>query len=136
MKVYLAGAINGKTIEEANGWRDQVAKILALYDIEVLNPLRGKEEDRFYDYDVNEIVHRDLDDIKRADIVLVEYMDKHRPYTGTDMEIVYARLWNKPVIVVTDWCKSYWLKYHATKIVSTFVAAADYIINWYREGRV
>ena len=46
-KIYLVGAIESVTMEEAYGWRQQATQLLTLADIEVINPYRW--DFRFYD---------------------------------------------------------------------------------------
>lgn len=132
MKIYLAGPIDALTQKEAEEWRIYASRVFMKWDIECINPLRGKNVDNTYT--PNEIVHRDLYDIRRADILLANYMRKGVPYIGTSMEIVYAHSWGKPVIVTTDWCDSYWLKYHATAILDNLDKAIEYILGAYVVG--
>lgn len=108
MKIYLCGPINGCTDSEAIDWRANITEHFP----ESINPMtrdyRGVEDIAY-----REIVDLDKRDIRRSDIVLVNYV---RPSVGTSMEIFYAWSLGTPVVV---WCDadaslSPWLRYHAT----------------------
>lgn len=93
MKVYLAGAINGCTDEQAKGWREEIKRRLP--NIEWLDPMdrdyRGQE-----DQNVEAIVLADIGDIVLADVVLVHAAF---PSWGTAMETWEASGRGKTVIV-------------------------------------
>lgn len=133
MKIYLSGGIRDKTAMEASSWRIEVKVWLEKYfpkdesGIEVIDPLRGisyPEEGPITEETIkggitgNELVHRDMADIARADVILVEMQDPNRPYRGTLFEIAEARRLGKPVVVWSDWAQEdVWLSYYATKIL-------------------
>lgn len=133
MIIYLAGGVHGYSYMEANAWREAVAVMLRKAGHQTINPMRYRiwnEPGEQEQFDVNELVHRDLRDVERSDIILVEYCDPERNYTGTTTEMVYARLWNKPVIVFTGERKiSPWLRWLATKVCRTYSEAVDYIVE-------
>ena len=116
MLTYLCGPINGCTDEEAKDWREFVKAKLGAENC--LDPMRrdyrGREAES-----VNEIVELDKIDILQSDIILVNY---DKPSVGTSMEVIYAWMHHKTIIVV---CKegtviSPWLKYHSTRICYSF----------------
>jgi nucleoside 2-deoxyribosyltransferase len=117
MKAYLCGPINGCTDEECKDWRE--AAKLCLPD--TLDPMRrdyrGRESQSY-----KEIVEGDKDDIRESDVLLVNY---DKPSVGTSMEIYFAWLLGKPIIVVArpETVISPWLRYHSTKIVNSFEEA-------------
>jgi hypothetical protein len=117
MKVYLCGAINGCTDEECKDWREEAKKIFPQSIDPMRRDYRGREEDC-----INEIVELDKIDILTADAILVNY---DKPSVGTSMEIIYAWMHHKKIIVVVrEGVKiSPWLKYHSTCIVSSFEVA-------------
>jgi len=132
--VYLSGAIGSLSYNKAIAWRMRATKRLGLAEIRTLDPMRGKEhlkdlseipalvtEDQVgWINSPNWLVHRDLADIQRCDAMLVELTNLDHPYRGTIMEMVYARLWNKPIVVWSTWAsQSPWLAYHATTICET-----------------
>jgi nucleoside 2-deoxyribosyltransferase len=116
--VYLAGPINGCSDSEMNDWRDDMAK--RLRDFTILSPAvrdyRGKEDES-----VEEIVEGDKKDIDASDIVIA-YCPK--PSVGTSMEILYAWMAYKHVIIYAPEGApiSPWLRYHSNDIRHT---AAD-----------
>lgn len=86
---------------------------------------------------VKEIVELDKIDITRCDVVLANMLpDKTK--TGSNMEIIYAWMLGKLVVIVHDPNKpiSPWHRYHAQKIVPTLEEALDYIKNgnWNEEN--
>lgn len=122
MMIYLAGPINGCTDEECNDWRAMVRREFSLkLCAKSLDPMRrdyrGKEDES-----VNEIVQLDKLDVERCDMILAACP---KPSVGTSMEIFYAWTLGKPVYaVVPDGAPvSPWLRYHSTRICSTFEEA-------------
>jgi nucleoside 2-deoxyribosyltransferase len=120
-KVYLCGPINGCTDDEANWWRKNIKD----YCIRSIDPMirdyRGKEHQ-----DYREIVDLDKRDVRKCDVVLVNYV---KPSVGTSMEVFYAWTIGKPVVV---WCLpeaniSPWLRYHSTTFVHTYDDALEAI---------
>ncbi len=105
--VYLAGSIGGLSYWEAVGWRVAMRDQLGPF-IEVLSPMRGKldlrnEEVLSGDYPSSlhsrpdTIVQRDLSDVRRADLVIVNGLQGSY---GTALEIGYAVRGATPVVLV------------------------------------
>lgn len=106
--VYLSGAMDGKTLLEANTWRIEAKKLLALANWGSLSPMRGKEH-LFEDGRVmypdqapddpmtadSVIVERDLADIDDARVLLVHVgydpFTRPKPLTGTVCEVFCAK---------------------------------------------
>lgn len=129
--VYLAGSINGHDRWEAvTEWRLYAAGVLEAAGFKVLNPVRGR---RPTDTNTKDIVERDLRDVDRADILLVEMDHPNRAYIGTAMEVRYA--WERKKEIVL-WGRanreSHWLKYHAT----AWFEDLDQALNYLREKGV
>lgn len=111
--VYLAGPIVGLTYEDAMGWRVRAAVELETAGIRSFNPLRGKKKWDGVDHLTNyhdgghgltpeQLVNRDLYDIRRSDVVLVNLLNLlNVPPTpiGTLIEIGYAHGLGKPLVV-------------------------------------
>jgi len=140
--VYLSGAIGGLSYQQAIAWRIKATKILALSEIGTLDPMRAKEhlsdlekipalmnqDKEGWIGSSNWLVHRDLADIQRCDAMLVELTNPDWPYRGTIMEMVYARLWNKPVVVWSSFASdSPWLNYHSTWAAETLEECVEAI---------
>ena len=70
---------------EARAWREE-AKIKLEGHFSLLDPMRRNFKDREVD-SANEIVEFDLQDIREADIILVNYCKNS---IGTSMEVFYA----------------------------------------------
>ena len=117
--IYLCGPINGCTDAEANDWRSRVKEHFSDTIDPMVRDYRGKESVSY-----REIVDLDKADVRRADIILVNY---DKPSVGTSMEVFYAWTLGKPVIV---WCSvgaviSPWLRYHSTMIVHSLSDVID-----------
>ena len=134
MTIYLAGSKRGS--EEGNaisGWRQKAARLLP-YESDIRDPFRGKKhlpDGKFDDisYTANEIVTRDLKDIRESDVVLAEMVFDDYNYIGTCMEIRAAAEYGVPVVI---WCpkavaKHYWIEYHTVKSFETLEECCDYI---------
>lgn len=110
-KIYLCGPINGCTDEECKDWRERVKTFYPRSIDPMKRDYRGREAESY-----REIVELDKRDVRRADVVLVNYS---KPSVGTSMEVFFAWTIGTPVIV---WCASDavispWLRYHSIAIV-------------------
>ena len=128
MTIYLSGPIMDEHEGVAREWRS-AAKALLGKDFRILDPMRRKFVDRQVD-SANEIVEFDLQDVRDADIVLVNY---DKPSIGTSMEVFYAAFdQGKFVISFSPFtfenC-SPWMVRFSTKILPTLEDACRYIEN-------
>jgi len=126
--IYLSGPIMEEHDGIAREWRE-TAKSLMRNDYRLLDPMRRKFVDREVD-SANEIVEFDLLDVRKADIVLVNY---NRPSIGTSMEVFYAsHVLGKFVVAFSPYeyreC-SPWMVRYCTKILGSLEEAAAYIAN-------
>src|ERR1700732_3284314 len=85
MKIYLCGPIMDAAPASAKDWRTRAKERLAGRFI-LLDPLRRNFRDNQIDY-ANEIVEFDLQDVREADLLLVNYC---KASIGTAMEVFYA----------------------------------------------
>ncbi len=124
--IYLSGPIMDEHEGYAREWREAAKKMLG-GNFRLLDPMRRKFVDRQVD-SANEIVEFDLQDVRDADIILVNY---NKPSIGTSMEVFYASH-NLGRFVVTfspfefKDC-SPWMVRYSTKILPTLESAAEYI---------
>lgn len=114
LSVYLAGPIKGLTYTDAVGWRRVAAEHLARFGIEVLSPLRFKQEllpanEAIIDsYDhhplttARGITARDRFDVGRCDIVLACFLGAKTASAGTAVEFGWADLLRKPIVMVIE----------------------------------
>ncbi len=126
MKIYLCGPIMDESVGEARAWREYVKEKLA-DDFVLLDPMRRNFKDREVD-SANEIVEFDLQDVRNADIILVNYS---KPSIGTAMEVFYAsHELGKFVVAFSPFpfkeCNPWMVKF-CTKIQPTLEEAVDYI---------
>ena len=110
----------------AREWRKIAAKKLEKSFI-LLDPMRRNFKDRAVD-SANEIVEFDLQDIRSADIILVNY---GKPSIGTAMEVFYAaNNLRKFVVAFSPFdfqnC-SPWMVRYCTKILPSLDAAIAYL---------
>ncbi len=110
----------------ARRWRQAASRLLGRQYM-LLDPLRRNFTDRAVD-SANEVVEFDLQDIRDADIVLVNY---NKPSIGTAMEVFYAAHDLGKFVVAFSPFKfkdcSPWMVRYCTKILPSLEAAADYI---------
>lgn len=124
--IYLCGPIMDASTDESKTWRQRAKERLAGRFI-LLDPMRRDFRDREID-SANEIVEFDLQDIRNADILLVNY---NKPSIGTSMEVFYAaHSQGKFVIAFSPYTyqdMSPWMVKYCTKILSDLEAAIQYI---------
>ncbi|MGI6456477.1 MAG: nucleoside 2-deoxyribosyltransferase [bacterium] len=126
--IYLCGPIMGEVAGQATEWREKAKELLKDHFI-LLDPMRRNFKDNEVD-SANEIVEFDLQDIRDADIVLVNYS---KPSVGTAMEVFYASFTlGKFVIAFSPFpfaeCNPWMVKF-TTKILPTLEEATDYILR-------
>jgi len=125
-KIYLSGPIMDEHPEQASTWRERAKQRLRGHFV-MLDPMRRNFKDREVD-SANEIVEFDLQDVRDADIVLVNY---NKTSIGTAMEVFYAAHdLGKFVVAFSPFSYqdcSPWMVKHCTKILATLDEALDYI---------
>lgn len=126
--VYLSGPIMDEHLGTAREWREE-AKQQLQGSFRLLDPMRRNFKDREVD-SANEIVEFDLQDVRDADILLVNYS---KTSIGTSMEVFYAAHdLGKFVIGFSPFpfqdC-SPWMVRYCTKILPNLTAACDYLKN-------
>lgn len=124
--VYLSGPIMDEHEGQAREWRTRATALLAGH-FRLLNPMRRNFKDREVD-SANEIVEFDLQDVRDADILLVNY---NKPSIGTAMEVFYAAHdLGKFVVSFSPFpfqeC-SPWMVRYSTKILPDLEAACEYL---------
>lgn len=113
-KVYLAGSISGLSFGTANEWRELAQRKLALYGITGASPLRGKDHlkdetvlhKQGYNKNVMStnrgITTRDRWDVMTSDVVIMNLHGAKDVSIGSVMEIAWADLLKKPVILIME----------------------------------
>ncbi len=111
-KIYLAGYISGKKLEECTFWRKQISMhYRALdWDIMFLDPLNGKELETIDEEGLHSsipgkaLVHRDYKCVSEADLIIANMntFGCTRPSIGTTYELAWAWTLRKPVIMITE----------------------------------
>jgi len=132
--IYLSGGIAGLPASEVEKDFIERTRKLESLGLQVLSPIRKKalDGDVEHRYDHQEIVIRDMDDIKYSQLMIAVPSEKS---IGTYMEVFAASyVFHIPVIVVAtapSITSHFWIKHFAAKIVPTFDEAIEYLINWY-----
>ncbi len=125
-KIYLCGPIMDEHEGHARAWRQRAKEVLSPNFI-LLDPMRRNFKDREVD-SANEIVEFDLQDIRDADIILVNY---NKNSIGTSMEVFYASHDLKKFVVAFSPFSfkdsSPWMVRFCTKILPTLEDATAYI---------
>jgi len=124
--IYLCGPIMDELADGAREWR-QTATARLSNQFTILDPMRRNFKDREVD-SANEIVEFDLQDVREADILLVNYS---KASIGTAMEVFYAAHdLGKFVVAFSPFdfqnCNP-WMVRFCTKILPTVERAIDYI---------
>jgi len=124
--IYLCGPIMDESGGAPREWRKIAVKKMEK-KFALLDPMRRNFKDREVD-SANEIVEFDLQDIRNADILLVNYS---KPSIGTAMEVFYAsNNLQKFVVAFAPFdfknC-SPWMVRYCTKILPSLDAAIEYI---------
>lgn len=130
--IYLSGPIMDEHSGIARQWRDS-AKVQLAEKFKLLDPMRRKFVDRQVD-SANEIVEFDLQDVRDADILLVNY---NKPSIGTSMEVFFAaHNLGKFVVAFSPFeykdC-SPWMARYCTKILPDLESAVQYILDNFAE---
>jgi nucleoside 2-deoxyribosyltransferase len=125
-RIYLCGPIMDANPTAAKDWRTRAKERLAGRFI-LLDPMRRNFRDHEID-SANEIVEFDLQDVRDADLLLVNYC---KPSIGTAMETFYAsHHLGKFVIAFSPFSfadASPWMVRFCTKILPDLDAALTYI---------
>ncbi|MBR2641645.1 MAG: hypothetical protein IKD46_00815 [Lentisphaeria bacterium] len=124
--IYLSGPIMDEHEGTAREWRETAKQMLG-ENFRLLDPMRWKFVDRQVD-SANEIVEFDLQDVRNADLLLVNY---NRASIGTSMEVFYAAHDQGKFVVAFSPLEfkdcSPWMAKFCTKILPDLETAIQYI---------
>lgn len=111
--VYLAGPITGLSYREAIGWRETVIERLAVSapHVRCIDPMRAKQhlaqiaEIGAFGHsggllDGHAVVSRDLYDVQRVDVLLMNLAGAEQTSIGCMVELGWARAHGKFILVV------------------------------------
>lgn len=127
-RVYLSAPIHDCDDYECFSWRLEAT---ALFGADrVLDPSRRDYRGRELSFEEQrELVELDLVDIRDcAGLLCFPW----KPSPGTSQELVYAKLWRKPVAVVIPYggWLSPWIRYHASYVTDFGIAAG---VEWLKK---
>jgi len=132
--VYLAGKIS---IGDKNTfYRNKAAEKLRKAGFECLDPLRSKRDtSKWKTLEPSEIVYRDLQDVKRASVVLAVINEGGKKISfGTPCECMFAWMHHIPVVLVSNneaLRNHFWVKIICSRAFAKVDEAIDYIIDWH-----
>ncbi len=136
MTVYLAGPIEGVSLEEATKWRETATNFLNKEGIDTLDPTRRK---KFHDqpYSSNlarKIVRMDMNDIQNSNVVLMNLKDRGAGKAwGTICELMISVSNNKTtIIVLEEGFKHPFIDVFATELHHTLEDALEATLAYYR----
>lgn len=125
-KIYLCGPIMDCAELDSASWRQRATSRLS-GRFHMLDPMRRNFRDHEID-SANEIVEFDLQDVRDADILLVNYS---KASIGTSMEVFYASHNLGKFVIAFNPAEfadlSPWMVKFCTKILPTLDSAIDYI---------
>jgi len=139
--VYLAGNMDGRTDEECVAERNEAKKMLSQNNINVIDPLRGKEyltgktitrDVKPNGMNIGEIIARDKYDLGRSDLLLILTGDN--PSDGTWLEYGYAKyLLDIPVVLIAPSRvgKNGWSNHEAAYIAKSLEDAVEWIAGYF-----
>jgi hypothetical protein len=134
--VYLAGAIEGLTREQMEGWRKHATRKLFFKDIDTLDPTRRVtyHDQAKNDYTANRVVKHDLQDIAHSSVILADLRDSTpgRKW-GTICEVAHSHTKNKIIICVTDMgqFKHPFVEFYATEIYHDLDEAIEAVATYF-----
>ena len=110
--LFLAGPLTATSYNESLAWRKYVADNLPTF-IKAYSALRGKEylskegrlKDSYEEYALSSqkgISCRDRTDVARCDALFVNFLGANQVSIGSVMEIAWADMLRKPIIVVME----------------------------------
>lgn len=114
--IYLAGPISGLTYKECTEWREYFYKTIdesTIKHVTCLDPMRGKtvlqQEQSIQSTGYQDILcknrsitTRDRFDVMRSDLIVVNFLGAKRVSIGSVMEIAWADMLRKPIILIME----------------------------------
>lgn len=111
-KVYLAGPVTGLSYEDCVDWRNHAKEVLGHAGIIGISPLRAIDYltsehkiDLVYDMPLSNskgITARSRWDAMDCDVVFINVLDAEIVSIGTVMEVAWADILRKPIILVME----------------------------------
>lgn len=130
--VFLSGPMRGIPREEGLAWRRKATTLLRKH-FYVIHAYRGRELAETFP-DPRGAVIRDLNDIKRSDIMIVNDSIPQASMIGTAMEIFWANQLKKVIIVFGNVHeKDYFLNYHIHTRTQTLEEACELISKMFKD---
>jgi len=122
--VFLSHRFDFLEPEQVDSKTKEFSNLLAGMGVTVISMTTlADERKKYLDIDtIRTIVQGDLDELKKADILLMDVSLEGWNYIGVTCEMVYAFTWGKPIIAYvgnTTNGQRLWLQYHVGAICHT-----------------
>jgi nucleoside 2-deoxyribosyltransferase len=142
-RIYFARAIDDQSEADIYSLSDAVSEELSRHGLEVIDPIQELRKNYRQESNTNlsqteltelltqYIVNSELNLLKAADAVLMDCTLPDRQYVGTIGELIYAHMWNIPVVAyvgTSNIGERLWFKYHATHICQSRAEAIQYLV--------
>lgn len=133
-KVFFSRAMDGIGFDEIASTSLEVQQIIDATGLELCNPFRGdrkvfsENENRL----PQDVVNRDIGELKQADVFLCDMTITNRNYIGTLCEMMYAHFMKIPIVIYTGdtgYERRYWIRYHAKYVCKNLEEAMEFIKN-------
>lgn len=139
-RVYVARAVDQRPVETAHQAVEQLVVMLRAAGFRVVDPVRTPfpgfaGRNILSDFDR---VHSDLAWLKRCDAIVADLSIPDWPYVGCICELVYARVYDIPAVVITGENlvgDRIWLRYHADRVVRDAEQAVEFLRRLPRGAR-
>lgn len=128
--VYYARAIDGVPPAAIERTTLRLRRLVARYEIQLIDPVLLSRTRQVQS--PTTLVSGDLEQLRRADAMLMDMSIRHRNYIGCCCELVYAFQWRIPTIVFigkSGYGDRIWLQYHATAVCTTWRDAISTLVN-------
>lgn len=135
-KIFFAHGIDGLTDEEIINNTQKITALLRKLDFKVISGhtnnnlipkgCSSQEKNKI-------IVDNDLNDLKKCELLLVDYSIPNRNYVGCTFEMAYAFNWGKRIIVYVGDSGNedrIFLQYHATHICKDLEKLRNLLIEY------
>jgi hypothetical protein len=142
-RIYFARAIDDQSEADIYSLSDAVYEELSRSGLEIVDPIQELRKDFHQRGNTNlsqieltemltqYVVSSELNLLKTADAVLMDCTLPDRQYVGTIGELIYAHMWNIPVVAyvgASNIGERLWFKYHATHICQSRAEAIQYLV--------
>ena len=134
LSVFYSRAMEGLSFEDIKTDSLYVERILRKVGIEMTNPFKGKKKvfSEIKNRTPKQVVMRDLSELAKCDVFLLNCTVPNWNYVGSLCELMYAYFLRKYIVVYTaktGYDNRYWLVYHSNFICRSLNTAVNHILK-------